>query len=87
MFALDKADRRMSNMSEMMGRLGLDPVLLAHAGLGLNYRSAIQHCRSCRADEECRNWLSREAKSIDRAPAFCPNAELFARTRADQGIN
>lgn len=87
MFTFDKAERRLTNMSEMMDRLGLDITLLAYGRPGMDLRSATHSCRYCRADDMCRDWLARMDQSIDRAPAFCPNAELFARMRAEQRIN
>jgi len=84
MFTLDKADRRARNMSEMMDRLGLDTDAFARRRFGLDLSSAIRTCQFCNADEVCRDWLARAAKSSAKAPAFCPNATLFAQARAGQ---
>jgi hypothetical protein len=78
MFGFDRALCRLQNMSEMMSRLGLDTGALARDDF--NIRSVFNACQSCRADEVCRDWLSRGPKSVDRAPAFCVNTEHFART-------
>jgi hypothetical protein len=32
---------------------------------------------SCGADQVCKDWLV----CVDKAPAFCPNAKLFASAR------
>jgi hypothetical protein len=79
MFTFDKADRRARNMSEMMDRLGLDTDAFARRRFGLDLSSAIRTCQFCNADEVCRDWLARA-----KAPAFCPNATLFAQARVGQ---
>jgi Family of unknown function (DUF6455) len=84
MFTFDKANRRAKNMSEMMDLLGLDTDAFAQRRLGLDLSSAIRTCQFCNADEVCYDWLARAAKSAARAPAFCPNAGLFAQARAEQ---
>ena len=81
MLTLDKAKHRSGNMFEMMDRLGFDAEILARRRLGLNLESAIRACQFCTADEVCHVWLARAPQSFDKAPAFCPNAALFARTR------
>ena len=83
MFTLDKADRRARNMSEMMDRLGLDTGAFAHRRFGLDLSFTIRTCQFCDADEVCRDWLARAAKALAEAPAFCPNATLFAQARAE----
>ena len=83
MFTLDKADRRARNMSEMMDRLGLDMEAFAQRRLGLDLISAIRTCQLCNAERACHDWLSRPRKTADTAPAFCPNANLFARARGE----
>jgi hypothetical protein len=84
MFTFDNADLRARNMSEMMDRLGLDADAFAHRRSGLDLSSAIRMCQFCNADEVCHDWLARAAKSSVKAPAFCPNAKLFAQERAEQ---
>lgn len=75
------ADHRWQNMCAMLDRLGLDASTLAHGRLASDLRSAVSSCQSCRADQTCQEWLVRAPENIDRAPAFCPNAELFASVR------
>jgi hypothetical protein len=75
------ADHRWQNMCAMLDRLGLDTSALAHGRLASDLRLAVTNCLSCRADQTCQEWLVRAPENIDRAPAFCPNAELFASVR------
>jgi len=76
-------------MCAMLGRLGLDASMLAHGRLASDLRSAVTNCQSCSADQACQEWLVRAPESIDKAPAFCPNAELFASVRdlIDRGVD
>jgi hypothetical protein len=78
---IQDADHRWRNMCEMLERLGLDASMLAHGRLASDLRSAVTTCQSCSADQPCQEWLARAPEYIDRAPAFCPNAELFACVR------
>ena len=80
MYALDKASRTRT-MSEMMERLGLDMETFAQRRLGLDLIAAIHTCQFCNDEQACQNWLSRPGKLTDAVPAFCPNADLFARAR------
>ena len=86
MFALDRVDRQLGNLSEMMERLGLDPAVVAQERLGLALSSAIRGCQACRTGEVCRDWLLRATPSLRQAPAFCPNADTFARLLADRAF-
>ena len=78
---IQDADHRWRNMCEMLERLGLDASMLAHGRLASDLRSAVTTCQSCSADQPCQEWLGRAPEYIDRAPVFCPNAELFACVR------
>jgi hypothetical protein len=62
----------------------LDTDAFARRRLGLDLSSAIRTCQFCNADEVCRDWLARAPKSLAKAPAFCPNATLFAQARTGQ---
>ena len=75
------ADLRWQNMCAMLDRLGLDASMLAHGRLASDLRSAVISCQHCAADETCQEWLVRAPENIDRPPAFCPNADLFASVR------
>jgi hypothetical protein len=69
-------------MCEMLERLGLDASMLAfHGRLASDLRAAVSSCQSCGADQVCQDWLVRAPECLDKAPAFCPNAELFATVR------
>ena len=75
------ADRRWRNMCEMLDRLGLDASMFAHGSLASDLRAAVSTCQSCCADQVCQDWLVRAPECVDKAPEFCPNAELFAFVR------
>ena len=75
----DIAVNRLRNMSEMMDRLGFDAETLARTDLNVSF--VFRACQICPADEVCHHWLARAPKSFQRAPAFCPNAERYARAR------
>jgi hypothetical protein len=78
-FPFDRAVCRLQNMSEMISRLGLDNGAFARQDFDLG--ATFGACQGCVADEVCRDWLGRAPKSISRAPAFCTNAERFARAK------
>ncbi len=82
MFTYDKAELRLWNMYEMMDRLGLNTGALGRKRPDLSL--AIGTCQFCPADEICHDWLARADKSLGKAPAFCPNANIFERARAEQ---
>jgi hypothetical protein len=84
MFTCDRSDRQMKNFNAMTTRLGVDLAELSRESLGYTLVSAIRRCRGCDAGEVCRDWLARAGPQLQKAPAFCPNAELFARARAEQ---
>lgn len=71
------------SMAEMMWRLGLTALPAAQARK-LNIRAVIGACLTCPAGELCSDWLERAPKTLERAPAFCPNAGAFMRTRQDR---
>jgi len=75
------ADHRWLNMCAMLDRLGLDAATLAHGRLASDLRSAVTSCQHCSADQTCQEWLVRAPEAVDRAPEFCPNADLFAAVR------
>ena len=81
MFNFDRIDRQMKNFHGMVDRLGVDPVDLATDCLGYRLTSALRRCAACDATEACRAWLEQAAGRTANAPAFCPNADIFARAR------
>ncbi len=74
------------NMAEMMWRLGLTALPAAQARK-LNIRAVIGACLTCPAGELCSDWLEHAPNTFERAPAFCPNASAFMRTRQNQTGN
>jgi Family of unknown function (DUF6455) len=79
--------RRMDNMSDMMNRLGLDPIAAGRPCGGAVLGSAVRVCEACPADEVCHDWLTRAAATLYKAPPFCPNADRFAQLIAgDQDV-
>jgi hypothetical protein len=81
MSMLDRTNRRLSNMSAMMERLGIDPVDIALYNHGQSLAVTIRACQFCRHGEACSEWLEREAATLQQAPAYCPNAEIFAQLK------
>jgi hypothetical protein len=74
-------DRKIANMSTMLSRLGIDPAMAAGLEFGSLFASAIRACQACPAGEVCRDWLARGEGRLERAPAFCPNAQRFDRVK------
>ena len=84
-FEIDTAViRRMENMSDMVNRIGLDPVATGRRGGGAVLGSAIRVCEACPAGDVCHDWLGRAAKTLYKAPPFCPNADRFAQLLAEE---
>jgi hypothetical protein len=84
-FDLDpELTRRVENMSEMMRRLGLDAADPRRHGGAAVLKAAAEACECCRAGDECHDWLRRAAATLCKAPAFCPNAERFAKAIAER---
>jgi hypothetical protein len=83
MNSLERADRRLSNMKTMLERLGIDPVAFSSQNRGCFLASAIPACQSCSVDEMCENWLAQSDAPLRRAPAFCPNAQVFVWAKED----
>jgi hypothetical protein len=84
-FEIDSAlVRRMENMSNMMNRIGLDPIVAGRSCGGAILGSAVRICEACPASDVCHDWLVRAAKTLYKAPPFCPNADRFAQLLADE---
>jgi len=79
--------RRMENMSDMLDRLDLARAGCSGHGSAPVFGSAVRVCESCAAGEVCHDWLARAAKTLYRAPEFCPNADRFAQLLAEQAHN
>jgi hypothetical protein len=84
MSVIDRIDRRLGNMRMMLQRLEIDLVAFSRQNQGRFLASAIPTCQDCSCDEECHDWLARASASLQQAPAFCPNAQLFAWAKEDQ---
>ncbi len=84
MSVIDRVDRRLSNMRMMLERLGIDLVAFSRQNQGRFLASAIPTCQDCSCDEACHDWLGRASAGLQQAPAFCPNAQLFAWAKQDQ---
>jgi len=84
MFTLDRVDRQLGNLAEMMERLGLDPAAVARHRLGFVVSSAVKTCQACPSGDVCRDWLLRATPTLQKAPAFCPNAGRFAELLVNQ---
>ena len=76
--------RRMENMSELVTRLGLDPLTASRRCGGSVFGSAVRVCEACPATQTCHDWLARAAATLYKAPAFCPNADRFAQLLAEE---
>jgi len=79
--------RRMDNISDMLDRLGLAGAARSGHGSARVVGSAVRVCESCAAGDVCHDWLARAAKTLYRAPEFCPNADRFAQLLAEQARN
>jgi hypothetical protein len=71
-------------LSEMIHRLGLDAAGLSSRPPNQDLATAVHACATCTAAETCATWLAQTKGPIDRAPDFCPNAELFKRARGSR---
>ena len=69
-------------MERMMRRFGVIGELKDGPEGAREFRGAALRCMSCGEAKACREWLD-EAKPADAPPAYCRNADLIARLRAD----
>lgn len=72
---------REQNMGEMMSRLGIEPSTDIVYNNGRTFYRAMRTCRACRHAKDCMAWLEVNARPIDAAPHFCPNASEFQSMR------
>ena len=75
---LAKTGDTLRNMAEMMWRLGLTRLPATRSG-DFDLHAAVTVCMACPAGQTCSDWLYRAPKTLDRAPVFCPNVEIFAK--------
>jgi hypothetical protein len=85
MSILDRIDRKISNMSTMLRRFGVDPAAFAQQRLGTWFTASMRACQTCPNGQICRGWLSSAPKRIQRIPEFCPNALRFEHAKAVMG--
>ena len=74
--------RQAGLMDSMARRTQVDQLALARENRGRTFADARRDCLECRRDSECARWLH-TAPPGARPPEFCPNANLFARFRAE----
>ena len=78
--SLEQVLSRQRLMDEMMEVCDVDGLSIARKDGGLAFLEARTKCRYCLSESACREWL-RFTPDADRAPDFCPNADLFASCR------
>jgi len=69
-------DRRIQNMSRVMAAAGTHVEEFALRRDGRDLIEAIRVCRTCRAADECSDWLRSASGSADGI-SFCPNIARF----------
>ena len=70
-------DHRSICVSEMMGRLGVDPSGGVVPRLSLVYAVARHRCKSCLSKRACRDWLDSRPSSVSFAPPLCRSATSY----------
>ncbi|MFC6671987.1 DUF6455 family protein [Marinobacterium aestuariivivens] len=73
-------DDRLELMGLMLETTGADLTKLSPGALDAQFRSAAYRCLGCRQEEQCERWLNEEHRH-EKAPGFCPNAELMNSVR------
>lgn len=75
---IDRIDRRMQLMNQMMARVGVEaPERMSNGSRG-GFRSAAFQCLGCDSESNCREWLGAVGDpNAEDAPAFCPNRRYF----------
>lgn len=69
----------MGRMMETVGALDHIPNTLQ---ADIQLRKAATRCLGCSQPGECSTWLSEHEGGADRAPGYCPNADLFEEWKA-----
>jgi hypothetical protein len=77
-------EHRLTGVSEMMGRLGIDPNGGVVPRLSLLYTTASRRCESCPSARACRDWLNRIPDSVSLAPQFCQIGDILAELQFHQ---
>jgi len=87
MSVFERIDRKISNMSMMLKRFGIDPTAFAQQRLGTWFTASMRACQACPNGDMCRGWLTSAPERIDRIPEFCPNALRFEHAKAVMNDN
>ena len=77
-------DHRSICVSEMMGRLGVDPSGGVVPRLSLLYATALHRCKTCPSTRACRDWLDSAPGSASLAPPFCLIGDILAELQFRQ---
>uniref|UniRef100_UPI003BA9CAD9 DUF6455 family protein n=1 Tax=Stappia sp. TaxID=1870903 RepID=UPI003BA9CAD9 len=85
---LKRMDERARLMGEMMRTVGATEGMPESLSLEASLRRAAGNCLGCTRPQECSQWLEDNAEGAERAPGYCPNADLFAdwRRRASRRV-
>ena len=87
MSVLERIDRKISNMSAMLRRVGIDRAAFARQRRGAWFTAAMRACQACPNTDICGSWLDNAPDRIERVPEFCPNALRFEHAKATMGGN
>lgn len=81
MLGLGKIDRHLGLVKRMAGTVGVDLAgAVAERRLAPeDLRGAVLKCTGCACPDACGQWLDEHAGGAEAAPAYCRNADLFAR--------
>jgi hypothetical protein len=82
MSVLDRIDRKISNMTAMLRRVGIDRAASKRQRRGGWFTAATRSCQACPNTDICSTWLECAPVRIDRVPEFCPNALRFEHVKA-----
>ncbi len=75
---LERIDKRLTLMNEMMHTVGAVDGIPAAYSAEQQLRTATTRCIACRMPESCGQWLAEHRDGAPAAPDFCPNRQLFA---------
>ena len=81
MSVLQRIEQRISNMSTMLSRFGIDTGIFTEIGRGRVFVHSMRACQACLNGTMCTGWLRQTPGQIKNVPEFCPNAERFAQVK------
>ena len=84
MAAADQREHKPPCIYDMMERLGIEVVGAISPRLSPTYASAFHRCEQCQTPDACRKWLKTAPQTLNFAPKFCPNADIFVELQCDQ---